>query len=222
MSNEKRFYQGDSRTLMSRIIREVLDALLLVVILVSIAFLVYYLQIPPQDRPPLPNLISGDTKTPAVTNSAIPTRVLVLTPPAARTQTPTAIPNQTATLSPTTTPTTQRTSSATLVSTSTIQLSVDTEIADGIERGNLIVEAIEAYITAKGFYPAALDDLVPDYLLELPLTITDQPFFYRVFERTTVMSPELYWVSFRVISGSNVTCTYIRRIQYWDCNFSSP
>jgi hypothetical protein len=99
---------------------------------------------------------------------------------------------------------------------------VDREIEDGIERGNLIVQAIEAYTRAKGFYPAGLDDLVPDYLSELPLTSTDQPFFYRVFDRTTVMSPEIYWVSFRVVSLNNVTCTYYRRLQYWDCNFASP
>lgn len=220
MSYEKRFYSGDSRTLMSRIIREVLDALLLIVILVSIAFLVYYLQIPPEDRPSIPDLIPGDTKTPTITYTTFPTRLLVLTPPAVRTQTPTAPPSLTATLSPTATP--KRVSGTTPVPTSTIQLSVDTEIADGIERGNRIVEAIEAYITAKGFYPATLDDIVPNYLPELPLTITNQPFFYRVFERTTVMSPELYWVSFRVVSQSNVTCTYYRRLQTWDCNFSSP
>jgi hypothetical protein len=222
MSYEKRFHSGDSRSLMSRIIREVLDALLLIVILIAIAFLVYYLQIPPEDRPSIPDLIPRDTKTPTITYTAIPTRLLVLTPPAARTQTPTASPSLTAALSPTATLTPQRVSGTTPVPTSTIRLSVDTEIADGIERGNRIVEAIEAYITAKGFYPAALDDLVPDYLPELLLTITNQPFLYRVFERTTVMSPELYWVSFRVVSENNVTCTYYRRLQYWDCNFSSP
>lgn len=222
MSYEKRFNSGDSRGLMSRIIREALDALLLIVILISIAFLVYYLQIPPEDRPSIPDPIPGDTKTPTITSTAIPTRLLVLTPSAARTQTPTATPSLPTTLSPIATLTPQRVSSATLAPTSTIQPSVDTEIADGIERGNRIVEAIEAYIIAKGFYPAALDDLVPDYLPELPLTITNQPFFYRVFERTTIMSPELYWVSFRVASQNNVTCTYYRRLEYWDCNFSSP
>lgn len=222
MSYEKRNYSGDSPRLMSRLIREVLDALLLIAILIAIAFLVYYLQISPENRPSIPDLISRDTKTPTITNTAVPTRVLVLTSPALRTETPMAIPSLTATLDPTATLTPQRVSSTTPIPTSTIQLSVDAEIADGIERGNRIVEAIEAYITAKGFYPAALDDLVPDYLLELPLTITDQPFFYRVFERTTVMSPELYWVSFRVVSQSNVTCTYYRRLQTWDCNFSSP
>lgn len=222
MSYEKRNYSGDSRSLMSRIIREVLDALLLIVILISIAFLVYYLQIPPENRPAIPDLISGNTKTPTIATTAIPTRVLVLPSPAVHTQTPAGTPSFTAMLSPAGSLTPQRVSSATPVPTSTVQLSADAEIADGIERGNRIVEAIEAYITAKGFYPAALDALVPDYLPELPLTITDQPFFYRVFERTTVMSPELYWVSFRVVSQSNVTCTYYRRLQYWDCNFSSP
>lgn len=99
---------------------------------------------------------------------------------------------------------------------------MDLEIEDGIERGNRVVQAIEAYTRAEGFYPATLDDLSPDYLSELPFTSTDQAFFYRVFERTTIMSPEIYWVSFRVASQSNLTCTYYRRIQYWDCNFSSP
>lgn len=207
---------------MSRIFREVFDALLLIVLLVSIAFLVYYLQIPREDRPSISDLFPGDTKTPTITYAAIPTRVLVLTPPAMQTQTSTLLPSPTARLSPTATPTPKRVFGTTPAPTSTTQLSADMEIEDGIERGNRIVQAIEAYISAKGFYPAALDDLVPDYLPELPLTITDQPFFYRVFERTTVMSPELYWVSFRVVSQSNVACTYYRRLQYWDCNFSSP
>jgi len=89
-------------------------------------------------------------------------------------------------------------------------------------RGNQLVQAIEAYTRSNGFYPAALTDLVPNHITELPVTISGEPFFYRVFERTTVMAPEIYWVSFRVMSQEHVTCTYYRRLEYWDCNFSSP
>jgi len=207
---------------MGRILREVLDALLLIVILISIAFLVYYLQIPQEERPPISDLIQWGTKTPGFSATAMPTRTFIVTPSAAHTQISTATLAPTATSAPTASPTPSLVSRSTLTQSSTVPWTVDLEIEDGIEQGNLIVEAIEAYISARGFYPAALADIVPDYLSALPVTKSSQAFFYRVFDRTTVMSPEIYWVSFRVASQNNVTCTYYRRLQYWDCNFASP
>lgn len=220
--HEKRFHPGDTRKLIGRILREVFDAFLLIVILASVAFLVYYLQIPREERPPLSDLIPWGTKTPGIVITVTPTRTPVSTPSGAPTQTFTVIPNPIATTTRTIPPSPSRVSSATPVPTTAAPLSVELEIEDGMERGNRVVQAIEAYTSANGFFPASLDDLVPDYLTELPFTVTDQPFFYRVFDRTTVMSPEIYWVSFRVAGQRNVTCTYYRRLQYWDCNFSSP
>lgn len=222
MLHEKRYQSGDSRKLIGRILREVFDAFLLIAILASIAFLVYYLQIPPEERPPLSDIIPWGTKTPGTVITATPTPTPLSAPSSAPIKTSTVTPSPTATSAPTPTSTPSRISSATPGSASAAPVTVEFEIEDGKERGDRIVQAIEAYTSAKGFYPASLDDLVPDYLSEPPFTVTDQPFIYRVFDRTTVMSPEIYWVSFRVAGQSNLTCTYYRRLQYWDCNFSSP
>jgi hypothetical protein len=64
--------------------------------------------------------------------------------------------------------------------------------------------------------------LVPDYLSAIPLTETGRPFFYRLFGGTGPMAPEVYWLAFKVESKDHVTCTYMRRLDYWDCNFESP
>lgn len=207
---------------MKNVFREILDALLLIAILLSIGVLILYLRLPPEDRPPLSDLIPGGTRTPAITGSVTATGSIFSIPFAAHTPTSTVIPSPTWTSAPTTTPSPSHVTSPASTQSASTQQSADAEIKDGIERGNQIVEAIETYTEDKGFYPSALQDLVPDYLAGMPLTATDQPFFYRVFERTTVMAPEIYWVSFKVVSQSNVTCTYYRRIEHWDCNFSSP
>jgi hypothetical protein len=222
MPAENRYTSNAPWKVTGRILREVFDALLFIVILISIAFLVYYLQIPQEERPAISDLIPWGTKTPGLTAMVTPTRTFIAITSPARTQTSTATFAPTATSAPIASPTPGLVSRATLTQASTVPLTVNQEIEAGMEQGNQIVEAVEAYLRARGFYPATLADLVPDYLSALPVTITSQSFFYRVFERTTVMSPEIYWISFRVVSQSSVTCTYHRRIQYWDCNFASP
>jgi len=194
--------------------KKVIDLLLVLALLAAIGFLVFSqlqnvggLQSSISTATNVPNFASTQTDTIVPTRTALPTR------------TSTSTPKPTATRRPTSTPTTVPTATVTIGPT---QSPVDGEIQDGIERGSRIVEAIEAYNQAQGFYPPALRDLVPNYLPEIPVTVTGQPFFYRVFERTTVMSPEIYWVSFKVASQEHVTCTYFRRLQYWDCNFVSP
>ena len=221
MPDDKRFRRSDVRKRMWLIGREVLDALLVILLLISIGSL-FYLQLRREGRLPLSDRTPEGTRIPAFTPTLPRTSTPVLRPSVTYTRTPTRTPSPTATSVLTATPTPSVVLTATSISNSGTQLPVDLEIEDGIKRGNQVVEAIEAYTRAKGFYPATLDDLVPDYLPAFPVTSTDQPFFFRMFERTTVMSTEIYWVSFRVVSQSNLTCTYYRRLQYWDCNFSSP
>ena len=225
MPDDRRFRQSDFWKRFLLINKEVFDALVVLALLASIGYLVY-LQLRNEGKLPLSNSTPPSTVT--LTSRLTEARTPTLVPPASTTQTP--IPTRTSTVTPTPTMTSRPTTTsvpgptltAALVPNSGTQLPVDVEIKDGIERGDQLVQAIEAYTQAKGFYPAALEDLVPDYLPAIPVTITSQPFFYRVFERTTVMSPEIYWVAFRVVSQSHVTCTYFRRLQYWDCNFASP
>jgi hypothetical protein len=206
-------------------LKEMLDALIVLALIAAVAFLIYYFMRrdgnlsglgTPQPGTELVTLQTIETRPAALVAPATPTRTPIPT------QSPTVAPIPSATSRPTTTSASRPAITATLVNNSGSQLPLDAEMREGIERGDQIVQAIEAYNQNNGFYPPTLADLVPDYLPEVPVTNTGQLFFYRVFERTTVMSPEIYWVSFRVVSQNNVTCTYYRRIQHWDCNFSSP
>lgn len=96
------------------------------------------------------------------------------------------------------------------------------EIRDGIEKGNEIVRAIEIYNLDQGHYPLSLDDLVPNYISNSPVTSTGQPYFYRLFGSTDKLAFEIYWLAFRVAEQEHTICTYYRRLEYWDCNFASP
>ena len=157
----------------------------------------------------LPTRTSAPTDVP--TSTLIPASVTV--PTKTVTPRPTLPPTSTATITPTASPapTKAPTGSA-----------LDKEIADGITRGNRIVQAIEAYHNAQGQYPPALVSLVPTYLSGIPLTEKDRPFFYRLFDGNGPLASEVYWLAFRVESRDHVTCTYMRRLDYWDCNFASP
>jgi hypothetical protein len=99
---------------------------------------------------------------------------------------------------------------------------LEQEIKTGIERGNLIIKAIEAYHAAKGTYPPALNDLSPTYLSVIPITSTGQAFFYRLFDGNSPLASDVYWVSFRAINQDHVSCTYFRKLDFWDCNYASP
>jgi hypothetical protein len=225
MPDDSRFHQGESMNRFQLFLKEMLDALIVLALIASVAFLIFFLVRREGNLPASGTALPGTAVlTSQPTETRGPTRVLSASPTRTPvpTQSPTVAPTPTATSRPTTTPASRPAITATLVNNSTTQLPLDVEMKDGIERGDRIVQAIEAYNQAKGFYPPALADLVPDYLPDVPVTSSGQPFFYRVFERTTVMSPEIYWVAFRVASQDHVTCTYYRRIQFWDCNFASP
>lgn len=89
-------------------------------------------------------------------------------------------------------------------------------------QGDVIIQAIEAYHLDQGIYPLSLNDLVPQYLPVIPVTLTGQAYFYRFFDAADPMADEMYWLAFRVTDQEHVTCTYLRRLEYWDCNYASP
>ena len=132
---------------------------------------------------------------------------------------PSSSSTQANTQSPTPTPTTPPTETAIPTTTET---PVSQEIEGGIATGNEIVLAIEHYYLDHGYYPAALDDLLPAYLSSIPITSMGQTYFYRFFDGAHPMAAEGYWLSFRVSEQENLTCTYLRRLEYWDCNYASP
>ncbi len=92
----------------------------------------------------------------------------------------------------------------------------------GIQSGDRIIRAIEAFHNAQGIYPPNLDALVPDYFPVIPVTTTDQIFYYRLFDPSGPMASEVYWLSFRLEYKPHTICTYLRRLDYWDCNPESP
>jgi hypothetical protein len=173
----------------------------------------------------------------AVAPGATATSTVRATAPVSASVTPLPSPTRRATDVPTQTPRPSATSTrtATPVPTATwtsipapgiivtvTDAALSGEINSGMERGNQIVDALEAFYFDQGRYPATLDELVPVYLPALPLTVTGQPYFYRLFSPSDILAPEMYWLSFRVVEQENVACTYLRRLQYWDCNFVSP
>jgi len=179
-----------------------IDLFLILVLLVTVGLLVYF------------GLGSGNTVEPPSSN---PTSTYTTTAPVTETSTPTS--TLTVTLVPT----------LIIIPTDTITAGVVTplspleqEIKNGMERGNRIIQAIEAYHTTKGEYPPTLNELLPTYLSDIPMTLTGQAYSYRLFDGSSPLADEVYWVSFRAINQDHVACTYFRRLDTWDCDYASP
>jgi hypothetical protein len=83
----------------------------------------------------------------------------------------------------------------------------------GMQQGNEIVAAIENYYRETSQYPNHLDELVPVYLNEIPLTITGEQFEYRLVE------PHFYSLSFLLRRrGERFACTYMGDLKTWECS----
>jgi hypothetical protein len=78
-------------------------------------------------------------------------------------------------------------------------------------RAQLIIQAIYAYEQQKGHFPAALDDLRPDFLEEIPSTIGGTSFFY------FTDSVDGFGIGFPV--DSHYGCGYIDQYKAWECSF---
>jgi hypothetical protein len=161
------------------------------------------------------------SSTAVFTSSAVtqPPPAITGTQPATLTPTPSARPTSTVTQTPTAiaTPTPGNVSAGIATATPASE-----EINDGILKGNHIIRALEVYYLDQSHYPSTLDELVPVYLPALPVTLTNQPYFYRLFDATDPLATEIYWLEFRVAEQEHTVCTYFRRLEYWDCNFASP
>ena len=195
--------------------------LLLVILFIAIAFQTGALPDLFAAGTPIPIDPDPESATPTILSSVIPYGTSTITPASTPTLTlvPSSTPTQTITPSPTFTGTPTPTDSANSTVTGT---PASQEINNGIETGNEIVRAIEHYYVDQGYYPAVLLELVPAYLPALPVTLTDQPYFYRFFNAEHPMASEGYWLAFRVVEQDNITCTYLHRLDYWDCNYASP
>lgn len=195
--------------------------LLLVILFIAFAFQTGALPDFLAAGTPLPIDPDTESATPTILSSVIPfgTSMIPRTNAPTFTPSPSSIPAQTNTQisSITATPAPTDTPSITATGTPGSQ-----EINNGIATGNEIVQSMEHYYLDQGHYPAALSELIPAYLPALPVTLTGQPYFYRHFDAAHPMAAEGYWLAFRVIERENITCTYLRRLEYWDCNYASP
>ncbi|GAP06336.1 hypothetical protein ATHL_01190 [Anaerolinea thermolimosa] len=96
--------------------------------------------------------------------------------------------------------------------------SAQEEITDGQTKGEQVVQALEKYHVDKGRYPEYLQDLIPNYLEEVPMTLAKKEFKYEGSQSDT------FYLSFPVTKkkdvGSGTICTYIKRLEGWDCSQS--
>jgi ABC-type transport system substrate-binding protein len=101
-------------------------------------------------------------------------------------------------------------------STLTPTLNPANEIEYNMIQGNKIIDAIERYYEANGYYPENLDCLVPVYLAEIPLTKDGQTFKYRLNDYF------IYGLSFNIPGTENVHggCGYNKRSPFWECGVS--
>jgi len=199
------------------------DILLFLVLILMVVYLVRAARAAdsPNSSAPTPRPAATNTFVPIVTPGKLPTFTLV--PASVTIPTKTATPTPLPTWTPTRTPPATATPTASSTPTSGPTFSPqDPEINDGIERGNLLIVAIETYHSAEGHYPSTLSILVPDYISAIPLTVTEQPFMYRLFDDSSPLAQEVYWLAFKVLRRAHTACTYFRRLDYWDCNFVSP
>jgi hypothetical protein len=90
------------------------------------------------------------------------------------------------------------------------------EIRANQERAGKIIKAINSYEQDQGQFPAQLDFLVPTYLSQVPKTITGHDFIYQLDNL------DGYYLSFYVKSQQNLGCSYIYRLENWDCSFGDP
>lgn len=86
------------------------------------------------------------------------------------------------------------------------------EISDANKRmAEQIISALEKYSQDNRQFPIQLEDLVPQYLSDLPETVEGSKFFYRP-DKTVE-----YYLCFEISSGKIPGCCYIPQHELWDC-----
>lgn len=97
--------------------------------------------------------------------------------------------------------------------TSSCSRMIEADVINGnIERGNTVVEAIKHYQEDHGSLPEQLDILLPDYLSEIPKTITGGSYTF------TLSYIDIYMLCFDV-PGAHPGCCYLHRHEAWDCSY---
>lgn len=90
------------------------------------------------------------------------------------------------------------------------------DIEDNKTRAQIIIDAIEQYETAHGFSPSSLDTLVPEFLIEIPVTIDGEEFLYDGEEQNS--SSRADWIIQFNVPSEMMGCAYISRSRRWECS----
>ncbi|MGI6250545.1 MAG: hypothetical protein ACOYKD_04195 [Anaerolineaceae bacterium] len=90
----------------------------------------------------------------------------------------------------------------------------------GIERGNILISALEAYIEDHLEPPQALIELVPTYINQIPSAPVGS-FFYLSQPSQKIVANEMYTLSFER-NKQGLTCEYLRYLRLWDCGYFTP
>jgi hypothetical protein len=100
------------------------------------------------------------------------------------------------------------------------QILIGKEESIGINIGNTLVKALEAFYEANGRYPSNLDELIPKYISEIPMTITKQPYEYSQLYPSE-FNKEPFHLSFVVANAKNEQCSYFKFVlpnkAIWEC-----
>ena len=90
------------------------------------------------------------------------------------------------------------------------------EIIDGKKKAEIVILAVEQYKTKNGHYPERMNELLPEFLKEIPITITGHPIEYQV-------DGDYYIVGFLLKKRAKIqeSCGYIRRLSAWECSYST-
>lgn len=92
------------------------------------------------------------------------------------------------------------------------------EVIDGQKKGDQIIQALNEYYKDFDEYPVSLDKLVPSYIDGIPRTSAGSSYSYELSKN------DVYYLSFPVISNRNIgtgtICTFIKRLDIWDCSQS--
>ena len=82
----------------------------------------------------------------------------------------------------------------------------EAEITLNKARGQLLIDVIEQYRVAEGKPPAQLQDLVPTYLQDVPMTTMGPDFIYYTDEN-----------EYSLVFGASKGCSYSSDTRYWFC-----
>lgn len=90
----------------------------------------------------------------------------------------------------------------------------------GIETGNILISALEAYIVDYSEPPKELNELVPIYINQVPSGPVGK-FSYLTQPSKMIVANEIYSLSFEQ-NEQGLPCVYLRYLEIWDCGYYTP